>query len=134
MKSPEEALCAEVEKIASAIYRGQYRVAASAASNLTRVAYSLDSIDDVFIGEVMSVVCGHVDYVVRSYYVDKENMDVVHAQIAAYMDELVANHKKQQNICHILQQIRYVATTLALDAEQDYPPRTTPSAEQGRQA
>ena len=131
MKSPDAALYAGFEAISNAIERGQFHLAASASNNLTRLAHSLESMEDVFVGDVMSAVCGHIDYVLRSYLVSREDRDVIHATIARHTVDLVNARKEQQDVCHILQHIRYDTTSFVLDPEQRYPPRINPPAEQG---
>lgn len=133
MKSPQDALTVGVEAILDALERGQYSLAARASGNLTRLAYSLESVDDVFIGEVMSAVCGHVDYVLRSYHVDGGDMNNIHESIVATMGILVTAYKERTDgVGTALQNLRYLATSLAIDAEQRYPLRNPP--EQGGQA
>ena len=123
MRSPEEALFDAVKMVGYAIERGQYHIAASSAGHLTRLAHSLESVDDVFVGEVLSGVCQHIDYVLRTYLVDDDEADSIHTQIRGQMVELAAAYVKQQDVSNILQRMRYVATRFVLDAEQRYPPR-----------
>lgn len=131
MKSPHDALNDEVNKIVVAVYEGRYNIAASAASHLTRLAHSLESKDDVFIGEVLGVACGQVDYVMRSYHVVEKDMSAFDQHMASHIGKLAEHHAGQKNICQVLQDIRYVVTTLLLTAEHSYPPRTTLPAGQG---
>lgn len=131
MKTPKDALCVEVETISDAIERGQFHLAVNAANNLTRVAYSLESISDVFLGEVMGAICGHIDFVLRSYQVSREDGEAMHAEIMRHMIELTVAHHEGQKVYHPLQEMRFVATSFVLNAEQRYPRK--PQAERGGQ-
>lgn len=132
VKTPENAICDEVEAVANAIEPGQFRIATSAANNLTRLAYTLESHSDVLLGEVVSTICGHIDFVLRSYQVGGVDRDSVHNDMVQYMADLVAAHQNKQDIYQSLEQMLFVATSFVLNAERRYPLKPLiPQGEQG---
>lgn len=132
MKSPDEALCAGVEAISSAVERGQFHLAAGASGNLTRLAHSLESAKDAFVGDVVGAACGDVDYVLRSYIVGGKDAEAIRVALAARMADLADARKERQDVCRILQQVGYAAASFVLAAEQRYPPRPSTAERGGR--
>ena len=120
-----------LETVSAAIDEGELQRAGNISGNLTRMAHQLESSSDMFMGDMLNAVCGHLEHVRTAYVVPRDDFDTVFKAVISAMQELVANRKEGKETLSILEQLRCISISFVLTAEQRYPVRE-PSVRQGR--
>lgn len=101
-------------KILSAIkplvQAGKYEAAGRTATDFIKMAYYLESKEDVFLGEVLEGVCLQLAEDLEAYEISKEDRETLTTSIAKHLDIITASYAKGVTTHDMLVDIRYDAT------------------------
>lgn len=132
MKNATDALNAELVELKEIMGKMDYELASRTANLFMRTAYALDDQKGVFVGETLNTICGHLDYVLRTYRISRDEWIDTHGEAMDAMAKLVDAYVGQgADLYTHMQQLRYHVTSLVINAERRFPTRDPP-AEQGR--
>ncbi len=118
MLTQNEAFCTSLDKVATAIQTGKYHSASKMATDFIHLAYCLRSKHEVFIGEALESICFQLHNTIFHHQVPESILINLNDTISKHMNLLVGAYNKQQEICVILQDMRYDATCFQFDIEQ----------------
>lgn len=132
MKNANDALNAELLELKTIMGKVDYDLAARTANQFMRAAYMLDDQRGVFVGETLNTICGHLDYILRTYRIGRDEWLDAHGTAMDIMDKLVGAYAAQnKDVYNQMQQLRYHVTSLVINAERIYPTRDPPVEQRG---
>lgn len=116
-----------LDKILSAIkplvQAGKYEAAGRTATDFIKMAYYVESKEDVFLGEVLESVCLQIAEDLERYNISNEDRKKLTATIVKHLDVITTSYAKGATTHDMLVDIRYDATIFQFTTARVSPAR-----------